>query len=394
MGEDTVRKTDLFTLVCLLALVTIATVSIIKVDCILNSFSTRLYASDSSLIPQAARDESAMGASTVLAVINPITHDSNFKFSNLTVGTKFLANVTIADVTRLSGWQINITYDPTLLSISNQADIFLPSNHIFNGLDPRATAKTINNTAGYVMWACAIGPSAPKDNFNGSGVMCQIFFTVIKIPSEGEKLSCNLVLDRLGTFPTSIVDPYADDIPFTEQNGYYELSSGLIHDLAVTDVEPFKTVIGQGDLSINVTVENQGNFAETFNLTVYCSSTPIATMMDISLTSHTNITITFIWNITDFAKGNYTLWAYAQPVQNEKETTNNTFTDGWVVVTIPGDINGDFKVDIKDLVLVIKHYASYPSHPMWNPNADINGDLKVDIKDLVLVIKHYGEHYP
>jgi len=65
-----------------------------------------------------------------------------------------------------------------------------------------------------------------------------------------------------------------------------------------------------------------------------------------------------------------------------------------LVITIIGDINGDFKVDIKDLVLVIKHFGSYPSHPKWNPNADVNSDGKVDIKDLVLVIKHFGEHYP
>ena len=67
-----------------------------------------------------------------------------------------------------------------------------------------------------------------------------------------------------------------------------------------------------------------------------------------------------------------------------------------IKVTVIGDINSDFKVDIKDLVLVIKHFGSYPSHPTkpWNPNADVNSDGKVDIKDLVLAIKHFGEHYP
>jgi hypothetical protein len=71
-----------------------------------------------------------------------------------------------------------------------------------------------------------------------------------------------------------------------------------------------------------------------------------------------------------------------------------TSTNRTLEVRVIGDINNDFRVDIKDLVLVIKHYASYPGHPMWNPNADVNSDGKVDIKDLVLVIKHFGEHYP
>lgn len=58
-----------------------------------------------------------------------------------------------------------------------------------------------------------------------------------------------------------------------------------------------------------------------------------------------------------------------------------------------GDVNRDGKVDIKDLVLLIKAYGSYPGHPKYNSNADFNDDGKVDIKDLVLLIKHYGEHY-
>jgi hypothetical protein len=59
-----------------------------------------------------------------------------------------------------------------------------------------------------------------------------------------------------------------------------------------------------------------------------------------------------------------------------------------------GDLNDDCKVDVKDLVLFIKAFGSYPNHPRWNPKADLNNDNKVDIKDLVLVIKHFGEHYP
>jgi parallel beta-helix repeat protein len=64
------------------------------------------------------------------------------------------------------------------------------------------------------------------------------------------------------------------------------------------------------------------------------------------------------------------------------------------VFYIIGDINRDGTVDIKDLVLFVKAFGSYPTHTRWNPKADLNNDEKVDIKDLVLVIKHFGEHYP
>jgi len=104
------------------------------------------------------------------------------------------------------------------------------------------------------------------------------------------------------------------------------------------------------------------------------------------------------WSTAGIAKGNYTITVSITPVTNEKYIEDNVYSCN-VNVTILGDINGDFKVDIKDLVLVIKAFGKYKSHPNWNENhlirnADVNNDDKVDIKDLVLVIKHYGEHYP
>jgi thermitase len=166
------------------------------------------------------------------------------------------------------------------------------------------------------------------------------------------------------------------------------------HDIGVTNITTSETIIVQGDsLNINIKIINYGVETETFNVTVYANTTATATQT-VTLTSRNSTTITFTWGTTGFAKGNYTIWAYAWPVPGETDIEDNTLTDGWIVVTVIGDINGDFKVDIKDLVLLIKSFGSYPNHPRWNANADVNGDGKVDIKDLVLVIKHFGEHYP
>jgi parallel beta-helix repeat protein len=195
--------------------------------------------------------------------------------------------------------------------------------------------------------------------------------------------------DGIGDTPYVIDASNRDRYPFMAQ--YY-----LRHDITVTAVAPSKTVVGQGyRLNINVTLANQGDFTETFNITVYANTNLIETKQ-VTLTSGHFTTIAFTWNTTGFAKGNYTTSAYAWPVPSETDIEDNTLTDGWIVVTVIGDINGDFKVDITDLVLVIKYFGSYPSHPTkpWNPNADINCDNKVDITDLVLVIKHFGEHYP
>jgi hypothetical protein len=59
-----------------------------------------------------------------------------------------------------------------------------------------------------------------------------------------------------------------------------------------------------------------------------------------------------------------------------------------------GDVNGDNKVDIKDITLIAKAYGSFPGHPNWNPFCDFNNDGKIDARDFCLVCVNYGKTYP
>jgi parallel beta-helix repeat protein len=61
---------------------------------------------------------------------------------------------------------------------------------------------------------------------------------------------------------------------------------------------------------------------------------------------------------------------------------------------IPGDINGDLKVSLADLVLLANAYGSKPGAPNWNPDADIDGNGAVGLSDLVILALDYGKHYP
>lgn len=49
-----------------------------------------------------------------------------------------------------------------------------------------------------------------------------------------------------------------------------------------------------------------------------------------------------------------------------------------------GDVNGDFKVDIYDFILVVRAYGSTPGDPNWNPDANIVQDDVIDRKDLMV----------
>jgi len=57
---------------------------------------------------------------------------------------------------------------------------------------------------------------------------------------------------------------------------------------------------------------------------------------------------------------------------------------------ILGDLNGDGKVDVKDVSVVALHFGSYPGHKRWDENADVNGDGKVNIFDIAVVCRNFG----
>jgi hypothetical protein len=168
-----------------------------------------------------------------------------------------------------------------------------------------------------------------------------------------------------------------------------------VHDVAVTNVIPSKTVVGQGySLNINVTVANQGDYTETFNVTTYANTTTIQTKT-VTLTSLNSTTITFNWNTTGFAKGNYTIWAYAWPVQGETDTEDNTLVDGVVLVNIAGDVSSvipgvpDLIVNARDVTYLILLFQTTPNSPNWNPNADINNDLIVNARDVTIAVLNF-----
>jgi|GEM_PF-2912107 len=169
------------------------------------------------------------------------------------------------------------------------------------------------------------------------------------------------------------------------------------HDVAIAFMIVSKTAVDQGYcLNVSIDVGNNGESAETFNVTAYANQTIIDEIYNVNLTSGDGTILSFIWNTTGFSYGNYTISAYAWPVPGETYTINNNFTGGVVTVTIPGDINGDFKVSLADLVLLANAYGTTPASGgtpetpyAWNPNADIDGNGVVGLSDLVILAINY-----
>jgi hypothetical protein len=61
---------------------------------------------------------------------------------------------------------------------------------------------------------------------------------------------------------------------------------------------------------------------------------------------------------------------------------------------MPGDINADGKVDMRDIGLAARSFGTTEANERWNPIADINNDQKVDMKDLGLIAINFGKKDP
>jgi|SRR5271157_3280665 len=60
-----------------------------------------------------------------------------------------------------------------------------------------------------------------------------------------------------------------------------------------------------------------------------------------------------------------------------------------------GDLNGDGKVNLQDLVLLANAYSSKPGDATWNPSADLAPPYGIiSLADLVTLALHYGQHNP
>ena len=187
--------------------------------------------------------------------------------------------------------------------------------------------------------------------------------------------------DGIGDTPYIIDENNRDRYPLMEPTA--------IHDVAITNIIPSRTIIGQGfNFQIDVQATNKGNRIETVNLTIHINTTIITQTINLTLGTKN---ITFTINTTNWAKGSYTLNAYAWPVPDENNTDDNNLTyNGIIIITVPGDTDGDRDIDIYDIVRLASVYGAKKGEARYNPNCDIDGNNEINIYDVVIATSRYG----
>lgn len=176
---------------------------------------------------------------------------------------------------------------------------------------------------------------------------------------------------------------------------FYKLGSNE-HDVAVTSVTPSTAFVYKGySAQVQVNVNNYGLYSETFTVTAYYDSTPIGTQTVTNLASGASTTLTFPWDTTSVAYGNYIVSATASAVPSEEDLTDNSLSDGTVMVTIPGDVNGDRNVNIGDIGVISAHW--YPGPPIgplgYDSKYDVNKDGAINIAEVGLASANWNESW-
>jgi len=298
----------------------------------------------------------------VQLVVNPATQ-------TVEMGSSFAVNIDIANVSDLYGHEIKLSYNTTVLDCLQ----VIKGPFLTSAWPTLFTAKT-DEPGGIISISDAL--MANLTGVNGSGTLATITFNATATGKTA-----------LHLFDTQLANSWHQPIGHTAFDGTVEVTR--IHDIAITNVTTSKTVVGQGfNITIHVTLQNNGNYTDTFTVWTFCGL-----HQNITLQSLSSITIHYTFSTSKLKKGTYKVWAYA-PMPDDARPNDNIRVGTTFLVSMVGDVDGDGRVSGLDLTTVAWSFGSYPGHPRWNPNTDIDGDNKVSGYDLTVTAKNFGKADP
>jgi len=292
-------------------------------------------------------------------------------------GLPFTISARLTDPEDLYGLNFKMNWNTTLVDYISH-DVYIPRNVYLWGVlyEPVDIEKDeVNQTAGEY-WIEAI--SSDDSPFERDGTVFNMTFQA--------KVSGTF---NLTIHSSNLTGNFGQSLIHNVFNSTVEISAG-VHDGAVANITTSGVLVGEGySTSINVTIANEGTFTETFNCTLYANSTAIDTAQ-VLIAGLNEATFTIVWDTTSWTLGNYTISANLTLVDGETDASDNSMADGKILVTTPGDVDGDFDVDIFDIVKIATSYGSVEGEPLYNGDADVDGDGDVDIFDIVVAAGNYG----
>ncbi len=380
-----------------------------------------------------------------------IPKNNTFYPGTTPIYSTFKLNVTVYDVSDLFTWQINVTYDPSMLNCTGAS---LPSDHVFAGKTYFVVPANLGS--GWVLYGASLLGDPPGVNVI-EGRLAQLTFKIIAVPETGS-LSCGIDFTTPPT-KTFMLNPVGTDISFIVENGYYKYSTVLSVESVVRDpdipnydetVEANATIQADNGVDVallsytynmgwhNVSMTNLaplfigtipsqpfgslveykvyandtlGNWIEsdTYSYVVVDSIEPIIsvdwtpTSPEPYVPSNTTrdnepvlVTATII-EPTNASGVDRALFSYRVDGGEWWNTTMTlNATTGLWTATVPGHPGGlTVECFIRAFDLAENEGQAYASYPIITLiTGDINGDGKVDMRDIGIVARNFGKTSP
>ncbi|HVP17224.1 MAG TPA: cohesin domain-containing protein [candidate division Zixibacteria bacterium] len=363
------------------------------------------------------------------------------------VGTTFSADVRVDNTSSVSpginGYSYGLTWNPAVLSVTNVNDAF--SGSFLNSGANQGTVQSLgdlpqdNSNGLLIIGDIILNTAKPAAAATGSGVLTTVTFTVL---AAGQS-NINLRPSDVGVAYLSYPDNQGNshDVVATTVNAQYNTVTSISLYQSGSSNPAVQAKLINSNISVDIFVSNPfaGNFwgwnvgvswdptvlqLETVSEGTYLNPTPGAGgsptlfitghvdnqkgtiqqgisdiyLSNITTAATTGVLATITFQVIKLANGSTINLAAGIPTltDNHSNSISCTLINATVIAhgaaSIPGDLNGDGKVDLKDLVIFARAYGSKPGDSNWNPVADILGHGKVDLADLVTLAQHYGQH--
>ncbi len=238
------------------------------------------------------------GDGTEITETNPIT------YHNYTTTGTFSVTLNVTDSEGL--WDIE-TKSITVINYPTASFTFLPQNPLVGEIITLNASLSTPNGGNIIDYIWDLG-----DGTNETGVISIHAYTAA------------------GNYTVSLTITDSEGLGDTENKSVIVHTAPVyIHDVRILNVIPSATEADLGQVvNITVVVRNEGNFTETFNVTLYYDNNTIGTQTVANLAPSADKTLTFSWNTTGVTpNANYTIKAEASTVQEETDTADNTNAD-------------------------------------------------------------------
>jgi hypothetical protein len=295
------------------------------------------------------------------------------------LNTPFNVSIHVNNANDLYGWELKLYYERAMLNCTDAVEgAFLKSGGTTVWLIN--SKPEYNETHGQINIGASLMGEVP--GVNGNGTLATICLDPVQLGNTFLRISDD-ILDVV------VMDSQLGDIPYKRANGLVNVG---LHDVAVLNVSPNKRVVGQNcTMNMTVTVQNGGIVSETFNVTVYCNLTVVSVLQIQSLPANENWTIPFTWNATGSPYGNYTLSATADLIPGEVHIDDNTLTNGTLYVGLVGDVNGDGKVDMRDIGPLARAFGCTMIDLWYKAEYDLTNDGIVNMRDIAPACRNFGK---